>query len=100
MKVAAEVCHVCRGGEVDGSLPVLPRVVRCDCRTKVRAEVIAGGCLREFPSAMSIASVSISSMTGPHANAVRCADGRFVQIVEGYHLEIREILLLGRFRAS
>jgi DNA replication protein DnaC len=91
MKVAAEVCPVCSGSGWK-SAGSDRRVVRCDCRTKVRAESLLAAA--RIPKRYEHCELSNFEFDGPHANlmAARMAACKFV---EGYPLDNTGLLLIG-----
>jgi DNA replication protein DnaC len=91
MKVAAEVCPVCSGSGWK-SAGSDRRVVRCDCRTKVRAESLLAAA--RIPKRYEHCELSNFEFDGPHANLMqaRMAGCKFV---EGYPLDNTGLLLIG-----
>src|SRR6266481_8015241 len=91
MKVAAEVCPVCSGSGWK-SAGSDRRVVRCDCRTKVRAESLLAAA--RIPKRYEHCELSNFEYDGPHANLMpaRMAACKFV---EGYPLDNTGLLLIG-----
>src|SRR6267378_2980833 len=91
MKVAAEVCPVCSGSGWK-SAGSDRRVVRCDCRTRVRADALLAAA--RIPKRYEHCELSNFEYDGPHANLMpaRMAACKFV---EGYPLDNTGLLLIG-----
>src|SRR5579862_4544835 len=91
MKVAAEVCPVCGGSgwKFAGSDR---RVVRCDCRVKLRADALLTAA--RIPKRYEHCELSNFEFDGPHRNlaSARMAACKFV---EEYPLENTGLLLIG-----
>jgi DNA replication protein DnaC len=91
MKVAAEVCPVCRGSgwKFAGSDR---RVVRCDCRIKLRADALLGAA--RIPKRYEHCELSNFEFDGPHRHLApaRMAACKFV---EEYPLDNTGLLLIG-----
>jgi DNA replication protein DnaC len=91
MKVAAEVCLVCSGSGWK-SAGSDRRVVRCDCRTKVRAEALLAAA--RIPKRYEHCELSNFEFDGPHANLMQ-ARMAACKFVEGYPLDSTGLLLIG-----
>ncbi len=91
MKVAAEVCPVCSGSGWK-SAGSDRRVVRCDCRTKVRAESLLAAA--RIPKRYEHCELSNFEFDGPHANLMQ-ARMAACKFVEGYPLDNTGLLLIG-----
>jgi DNA replication protein DnaC len=91
MKVAAEVCPVCSGSGWK-SAGSDRRVVRCDCRTKVRAEALLAAA--RIPKRYEHCELSNFEFDGPHANLMQ-ARMAACKFVEGYPLDNTGLLLIG-----
>jgi DNA replication protein DnaC len=91
MKVAAEVCPVCSGSGWK-SAGSDRRVVRCDCRTKVRAESLLAAA--RIPKRYEHCELSNFEYDGPHANLMQ-ARMAACKFVEGYPLDNTGLLLIG-----
>jgi DNA replication protein DnaC len=91
MKVAADVCPVCSGSgwKFSGSDR---RVVRCDCRSKLRADALLASA--RIPKRYEHCELSNFEFEGPHANLVR-ARMEACKFVEQYPLENAGLLLIG-----
>jgi DNA replication protein DnaC len=91
MKVAAEVCPVCRGSgwKCAGSDR---RVVRCHCRIKLRADALLAGA--RIPKRYEHCELSNFEFDGPHRHLApaRMAACKFV---EEYPLDNTGLLLIG-----
>jgi DNA replication protein DnaC len=91
MKVAAEVCPLCSGSGWK-SAGSDRRVVRCDCRTKVRAESLLAAA--RIPKRYEHCELSNFEYDGPHANLMQARMGA-CKFVEGYPLDNTGLLLIG-----
>src|SRR2546425_4722988 len=91
MKVAAEVCSVCGGTGWKFSGPDR-RVVRCECRLKVRAEALLAAA--RIPKRYEHCELSNFEFEGPHRHLApaRMAACKFV---EEYPLDNTGLLLIG-----
>lgn len=91
MKVAAEVCPLCSGSGWK-SAGSDRRVVRCDCRTRVRAEALLAAA--RIPKRYEHCELSNFEYDGPHANLMQ-ARMAACKFVEGYPLDNTGLLLIG-----
>jgi len=91
MRVAAEVCPVC-GGSGWKSAGSDRRVVRCDCRLKLRGEALLS-CSR-IPRRYEHCELSNFEFEGPHAHLMR-ARMEACKFVEEYPLDNTGLLLIG-----
>jgi DNA replication protein DnaC len=91
MKVAAEVCPVC-GGSGWKFASSERRVVRCDCRVKMRGELLLSSA--RIPKRYEHCELSNFEFEGPHRHlaSARMAACKFV---EEYPLENTGLLLIG-----
>src|SRR6266498_3577220 len=101
MKIAAEVCPVCRGTGWKFAGPEVAgpevagkdrRVVRCDCRLKARAESLLGSA--RIPKRYEHCELSNYEFDGPHAHLMP-AGMAACKFVEEYPLEDTGLLLIG-----
>ena len=93
MKVAAEVCPICSGsGWKLGSSD--RRVVRCDCRVKLRADALLGAA--RIPKRYEHCELSNFEFEGPHVHLMR-ARMAACRFVEEYRLDSSNpgLLLIG-----
>src|SRR5437763_8411331 len=91
MKVAAEVCPVC-GGSGWKFAGADRRVVRCDCRTKHRADALLAAA--RIPKRYEHCELSNFEFDGPHSNLMR-ARMEACKFVEQYPLDNAGLLLIG-----
>src|SRR6476660_6522722 len=91
MRVATEVCPVC-GGSGWKSAGSDRRVVRCDCRLKLRGEALLS-CSR-IPKRYEHCELSNFEFEGPHAHLMR-ARMEACKFAEEYPLENTGLLLIG-----
>ena len=91
MKVAAEVCPVCSGSgwKFAGADR---RVVRCDCRIKLRADALLASA--RIPKRYEHCELSNFEFEGPHTHLMR-ARMEACKFVEQYPLENAGLLLIG-----
>jgi DNA replication protein DnaC len=91
MKVAAEVCPVC-GGSGWKSSASDRRVVRCDCRVKLRADALLSAA--RIPKRYEHCELSNFEFDGPHRHlaSARLAACKFV---EEYPIDNTGLLLIG-----
>lgn len=91
MKIAAEVCPVCGGSGWKGAGADL-RVMRCECRLRVRADSLLGSA--RIPKRYEHCELSNYEFDGPHRHlaTARMAACKFV---EEYPLENTGLLLIG-----
>jgi len=91
MKVAAEVCPVC-GGSGWKSAGTERRVVRCECRLKMRGDALLTSA--RVPKRYEHCELSNFEFEGPHANLMR-ARMEACKFVEEYPHERSGLLLIG-----
>src|SRR5258707_4702205 len=91
MKVIAEVCPVC-GGSGWRSAGSDRRVLRCDCRLKLRADALLGSA--RIPKRYEHCELSNFEFDGPHAHLMR-ARMEACKFVEEYPLDNTGLLLIG-----
>lgn len=91
MKVAAEVCPVC-GGSGWKSVGTERRVVRCECRLKMRGDALLTWA--RVPRRYEHCELSNFEFDGPHANLMR-ARMEACKFVEEYPLDNTGLLLIG-----
>jgi DNA replication protein DnaC len=91
MRVAAELCPVC-GGSGWKSAGSDRRVVRCDCRLKLRGDALLGSA--RIPKRYEHCELSNFEFEGPHAHLMR-ARMEGCKFVEEYPLDNTGLLLIG-----